>query len=109
MPYFDEVLPPIFPTLRVSEIFFHPILLIFSVNLRVLPSRFFFPLLRSLFHKEISCFLISQSPPLIFLSFSLNWPFDFSVFFVPRSSNFPHRSEEHTSELQSRQYLVCRL
>src|SRR3712207_9131079 len=104
------------------------------------------------------------------------WPFDFSVFFVPRSSNFPHwiflsfhflppnsccnpheirknlflqsdiflsqlglknfchgkrpikfpdsfpehslkfhvntnpnRSEEHTSELQSRQYLVCRL
>src|SRR3712207_6943232 len=22
---------------------------------------------------------------------------------------FPHRSEEHTSELQSRQYLVCRL
>src|SRR3712207_7821858 len=26
---------------------------------------------------------------------------------VPLSS--PHRSEEHTSELQSRQYLVCRL
>src|SRR5438445_9927067 len=25
------------------------------------------------------------------------------------SSNFPDRSEEHTSELQSRQYLVCRL
>src|SRR3712207_9041340 len=23
--------------------------------------------------------------------------------------HFPHRSEEHTSELQSRQYLVCRL
>src|SRR3712207_7433340 len=23
--------------------------------------------------------------------------------------NFPERSEEHTSELQSRQYLVCRL
>src|SRR3712207_8657244 len=27
--------------------------------------------------------------------------------FVPEDS--PHRSEEHTSELQSRQYLVCRL
>src|SRR3712207_8949565 len=25
------------------------------------------------------------------------------------SSPYPHRSEEHTSELQSRQYLVCRL
>src|SRR3712207_6904504 len=25
------------------------------------------------------------------------------------SENFPLRSEEHTSELQSRQYLVCRL
>src|SRR3712207_8863088 len=24
-------------------------------------------------------------------------------------ANGPHRSEEHTSELQSRQYLVCRL
>src|SRR3712207_6942059 len=24
-------------------------------------------------------------------------------------SRLPHRSEEHTSELQSRQYLVCRL
>src|SRR3712207_8785305 len=27
----------------------------------------------------------------------------------PRSSDPPPRSEEHTSELQSRQYLVCRL
>src|SRR3712207_7300690 len=26
-----------------------------------------------------------------------------------RSSGVPERSEEHTSELQSRQYLVCRL
>src|SRR3712207_8820325 len=26
-----------------------------------------------------------------------------------RSSHAPRRSEEHTSELQSRQYLVCRL
>src|SRR3712207_9481272 len=25
------------------------------------------------------------------------------------STTVPHRSEEHTSELQSRQYLVCRL
>src|SRR3712207_7906805 len=28
---------------------------------------------------------------------------------VPRVRLAPHRSEEHTSELQSRQYLVCRL
>src|SRR3712207_6849181 len=26
-----------------------------------------------------------------------------------RGDRVPHRSEEHTSELQSRQYLVCRL
>src|SRR5947209_9667412 len=26
-----------------------------------------------------------------------------------RATGVPHRSEEHTSELQSRQYLVCRL
>src|SRR5947209_16013427 len=28
---------------------------------------------------------------------------------VPPKPSLPHRSEEHTSELQSRQYLVCRL
>src|SRR3712207_7121733 len=28
---------------------------------------------------------------------------------APQSSSRSHRSEEHTSELQSRQYLVCRL
>src|SRR3712207_8050322 len=28
---------------------------------------------------------------------------------VPRALDAGHRSEEHTSELQSRQYLVCRL
>src|SRR3712207_8010923 len=28
---------------------------------------------------------------------------------VPRQPDEQHRSEEHTSELQSRQYLVCRL
>src|SRR3712207_8819281 len=28
---------------------------------------------------------------------------------APSSSGFTSRSEEHTSELQSRQYLVCRL
>src|SRR3712207_8232274 len=28
---------------------------------------------------------------------------------VPAQSGHPGRSEEHTSELQSRQYLVCRL
>src|SRR3712207_7419930 len=35
----------------------------------------------------------------------------FDVVIGPRSSlaRYPDRSEEHTSELQSRQYLVCRL
>src|SRR3712207_7231030 len=33
--------------------------------------------------------------------------FSFSYFFRGRS--LPPRSEEHTSELQSRQYIVCRL
>src|SRR3712207_7203296 len=28
---------------------------------------------------------------------------------IPRGRGLPNRSEEHTSELQSRQYLVCRL
>src|SRR3712207_9316798 len=28
---------------------------------------------------------------------------------IPLVAEMPHRSEEHTSELQSRQYLVCRL
>src|SRR3712207_8389977 len=30
-------------------------------------------------------------------------------FFIYRWFGIPNRSEEHTSELQSRQYLVCRL
>src|SRR3712207_7180811 len=34
---------------------------------------------------------------------------DFAVPFSPRTRTPPTRSEEHTSELQSRQYLVCRL
>src|SRR3712207_8450771 len=31
------------------------------------------------------------------------------LFYLPKESSNPIRSEEHTSELQSRQYLVCRL
>src|SRR3712207_8154954 len=50
--------------------------------------------------REIPCrFLIEQSPPRGGRSIYLAWiePVE------------PPRSEEHTSELQSRQYLVCRL
>src|SRR3712207_6873697 len=32
-----------------------------------------------------------------------------TIYSIPFSSRVPMRSEEHTSELQSRQYLVCRL
>src|SRR5258707_1563932 len=34
---------------------------------------------------------------------------DITLGFDPAGPNFTLRSEEHTSELQSRQYLVCRL
>src|SRR3712207_8928191 len=34
---------------------------------------------------------------------------DFVSLHVPLTDETRHRSEEHTSELQSRQYLVCRL
>src|SRR3712207_8753878 len=34
---------------------------------------------------------------------------DVDVLLRVRRARLPHRSEEHTSELQSRQYLVCRL
>src|SRR3712207_7830217 len=51
-----------------------------------------------------------------YIVFSLNWaltlPFTFAeVFILPvLATEAPTlRSEEHTSELQSRQYLVCRL
>src|SRR3712207_8664193 len=38
------------------------------------------------------------------------WQFDLDrVVFVPTGRPWQKRSEEHTSELQSRQYLVCRL
>src|SRR3712207_8823942 len=40
------------------------------------------------------------------LSLALHFPFGSSV---GRPWHADHRSEEHTSELQSRQYLVCRL
>src|SRR5690554_7229414 len=33
----------------------------------------------------------------------------FGIPLAPRESNLPARSEEHTSELQSRPHLVCRL
>src|SRR3712207_9527831 len=36
-------------------------------------------------------------------------PHDVSIIYHGLSGGLPARSEEHTSELQSRQYLVCRL
>src|SRR3712207_7361905 len=35
--------------------------------------------------------------------------FPVRIFFFPETQTVIQRSEEHTSELQSRQYLVCRL
>src|SRR3712207_8461775 len=39
----------------------------------------------------------------------LLYPFDHALARLPSSAQIWTRSEEHTSELQSRQYLVCRL
>src|SRR3712207_8859182 len=59
-------------------------------SLRVSPVSFrLFSICNNLTYLKCSCFIISRNSLLDF------------VFFI--------RSEEHTSELQSRQYLVCRL
>src|SRR3712207_9026028 len=39
----------------------------------------------------------------------LHWRADVAASTAPLAVPLPTRSEEHTSELQSRQYLVCRL
>src|SRR3712207_7645470 len=61
-----------------------------------------------------SCFLLSERGPawkLTWLSRSSRRPSARSPVhgFTSNSSEVTVRSEEHTSELQSRQYLVCRL
>src|SRR3712207_7233886 len=55
----------------------------------------------------------SLLPPFLFLLFSLffqetSWG-DRKIRFGQHPSSLVSRSEEHTSELQSRQYLACRL
>src|SRR3712207_7594674 len=64
-----------------------------------------FKLHRSMLEHEAPSFNVHRS------SFNLE---TLSMKLAPSSSeheapSFEHRSEEHTSELQSRQYLVCRL
>src|SRR3712207_8082981 len=46
---------------------------------------------------------------LAFFTTGLLYAVVFGVIFLARPSGTGKRSEEHTSELQSRQYLVCRL
>src|SRR3712207_8384442 len=60
--------------------------------------------------------LVPESPSAFTMS-SLGWKVEFqrdasgraTALKVHRGPNIIERSEEHTSELQSRQYLVCRL
>src|SRR5258707_8406962 len=48
-------------------------------------------------------------PPVTVASFSVSAPVPSTVIVPPLLATDVPRSEEHTSELQSRQYLVCRL
>src|SRR3712207_8243895 len=73
----------------------------------------------TLFRSIISQFPWVRSPgiiwlgPLLRVSLGFNVNLDWAAFFSGAQGPFPNilgcRSEEHTSELQSRQYLVCRL
>src|SRR3712207_7245453 len=71
------------------------------------PRSTLFPyttLFRSRFGKRFGILLYSGS---VFSSFGIRSKHKFHSFHI--LINFVIRSEEHTSELQSRQYLVCRL
>src|SRR3712207_8567308 len=66
----------------------------------------------TLFRSDLS---LSDNTPCVLLEYSEEHPTEMSNFGMgSRLINYyrrkgPNRSEEHTSELQSRQYLVCRL
>src|SRR3712207_8080829 len=51
---------------------------------------------------------ILQTFPAIVIGLYTRWPHRWALF-VGWAVGMVYRSEEHTSELQSRQYLVCRL
>src|SRR3712207_7490940 len=54
--------------------------------------------------------LVNHSLDKLKLGHSNNHYYSYSYYCYDNSQpNYPYRSEEHTSELQSRQYLVCRL
>src|SRR5476651_2863130 len=79
-------------------------------------SRFIWFFLRSLCFLSFFFFLMIRRPPRSTLFpyttlFRSSGPLHPArgAFRVPRGVRRPARSEEHTSELQSRQYLVCRL
>src|SRR5207302_4579886 len=55
----------------------------------------------------IACIPASRAPPRVMES--VDWPPAFAMNVKVITGPNPHRSEEHTSELQSRENLVCRL
>src|SRR3712207_8476877 len=62
--------------------------------------------------EQVSCTLVLKKPESCCfrrLNPSGNLPRFGVIFRIPLFTASPSRSEEHTSELQSRQYLVCRL
>src|SRR3712207_7862199 len=54
-------------------------------------------------------FLFHNHVTMLTCYISQNSSIDFFLLFSTKNKNDFYRSEEHTSELQSRQYLVCRL
>src|SRR3712207_8393932 len=61
----------------------------------------------TLFRSSAALMTLSPEPPVILSLPRL--PSTSSSCLPPFTQSSPQRSEEHTSELQSRQYLVCRL
>src|SRR3712207_9423566 len=63
-------------------------------------------------HDALPILLERSSRPGGLEGVTIEWSSQWAVTVVLASRGYPdtaHRSEEHTSELQSRQYLVCRL
>src|SRR5207253_9370211 len=88
--------PPPFPTRRSSDL---AVLLVLATPLaaqqQAPPPKPWFLYLRD----------GGQSPLYLFASYSFGVP----TVMIGTLVDTPHRSEEHTSELQSRGHLVCRL
>src|SRR5947209_14846933 len=87
-------------SLYLTVSFLYRFILFFFLMIRRPPRSTLFPYTTLFRSRCASATINSTTPPAITRS-RWTWP-------TPSSGTRP-RSEEHTSELQSRQYLVCRL